>query len=75
MATLAMGAVALWLLGDEASAVRESNRAIEIARRTLQPSSTAMALHFAAMLQGEVFITPFLKTWITTGLVTIAGLT
>ena len=34
----------------------------------------ADAAHFAAMLQGEVFITPFLKTWITTGIVTIAGL-
>jgi predicted ATPase len=50
VATIAMGAVALWLLNDDGDAVRESTRAIEIARQTSQPSSIAMALHFAAML-------------------------
>jgi predicted ATPase len=50
VACLAIGAVALWLLGYPAQAVRRSRQAIELARELSQPNSLALALHFAAML-------------------------
>jgi predicted ATPase/DNA-binding winged helix-turn-helix (wHTH) protein len=50
VATLAFGAIALWLLNraDEAQAAGE--RSLQLARRLQQPSSLALALYFAAML-------------------------
>jgi DNA-binding winged helix-turn-helix (wHTH) protein/tetratricopeptide (TPR) repeat protein len=50
VATQAFGAVALWLLGRPREALEASGRALELARRLDQPSSLAVALHFAAML-------------------------
>jgi DNA-binding winged helix-turn-helix (wHTH) protein len=50
VATAAFGAVALWLLGRADEALGSSERALELARRLNQPSSLAMAVHFAAML-------------------------
>jgi DNA-binding winged helix-turn-helix (wHTH) protein/tetratricopeptide (TPR) repeat protein len=50
VATMAFGAVALCLLGRPEEAVVTSDRAIELARRSGQPSSLALAMHFAAML-------------------------
>jgi predicted ATPase len=47
---LAIGAVALWLLGYPGQAVERSRRAISLARELSQPNSLALALHFAAML-------------------------
>src|SRR5262249_31666856 len=46
----AFGAVALWLLGFPDEARRQSNQAVRLARELAQPSSQALALHFAAML-------------------------
>ena len=45
----AYGAVALWLLGFDDQAERQSDEAIRMSRQ-LSPSSQAVALHFAAML-------------------------
>jgi predicted ATPase len=50
VATLAFGAVALWLLGRADEALAASERSLELARRLDQPSSLALAMHFAAML-------------------------
>jgi DNA-binding winged helix-turn-helix (wHTH) protein/predicted ATPase len=50
VATAAFGAVALWLLGDDDAATAASARSLEWAQRTNQPSTRALALHFAAML-------------------------
>ena len=50
VATMAFGAVALCLLGRPGEAVVTSDRSIELARRSRQPSSLALAMHFAAML-------------------------
>src|SRR6185295_17447432 len=50
VATAAFGAVALWLLGESDAAARASQRSLQWAQRTNQPSSRAIALHFAAML-------------------------
>jgi predicted ATPase len=50
VACLAFGAVALWLLGEEAEALARSRDAVRLAREGLQPSSLALALHFAAVL-------------------------
>ena len=50
VACLAFGAVALWLLGDSREAVAWSRDAVRLAREGCQPSTLALALHFAAML-------------------------
>ena len=50
VACLAFGAVALWLTGDEREAVARSRDAVRLAREGSQPSTVALALHFAAML-------------------------
>jgi predicted ATPase len=50
VATAAFGAVALWLLGDDDASLGASERSLQWAQRTGQPSSRALALHFAAML-------------------------
>jgi predicted ATPase/DNA-binding winged helix-turn-helix (wHTH) protein len=50
VATMAFGAVAQCLRGRPEAAVDTSDRAIELARRSGQPSSLALAMHFAAML-------------------------
>ena len=49
--SLAFGAVALWLLGYPDQAVHRSREAVALARESGQPSSLALALHFAAMLR------------------------
>jgi predicted ATPase len=52
VACLAFGAVGAWLCGedDEQRALTASNRALASARASHQPSSLALALHFAAIL-------------------------
>jgi predicted ATPase len=50
VATTAFGAVALWLTNHEHDALAASRRAIDLATRIAQPSSIALAHHFAAML-------------------------
>jgi DNA-binding winged helix-turn-helix (wHTH) protein/tetratricopeptide (TPR) repeat protein len=50
VATRAFGGVALWLLGRPDEALAASERSLELARRLDQPSSLAVAVHFAAML-------------------------
>ena len=50
VACLAFGAVALWLLGDADAAAARSRDAVHLARDARQPSTLALALHFAAML-------------------------
>jgi tetratricopeptide (TPR) repeat protein len=50
VATLAFGAVALQLMGQEDEALQTSRRALDLARQSNQPSTLALALHFAAML-------------------------
>lgn len=50
VATAAFGALALWITGDEAAALACSERALRLARELSQPSTLALALHFAAML-------------------------
>jgi DNA-binding winged helix-turn-helix (wHTH) protein/predicted ATPase len=50
VATLSFGAIALWLTGRESEAAAASESALALARRHDQPSSLALALHFAAML-------------------------
>jgi predicted ATPase len=50
VACLAFGAVALWLLGEPGEAAARSRDAIRLAREGSQPSTLALALHFAAVL-------------------------
>jgi adenylate cyclase len=50
VATLAFGAVALWLMDREEEALAAAARSVELARRLNQPSSLALASHFTAML-------------------------
>jgi predicted ATPase len=50
VACLAFGAVALWLLGYPDQAVKRSREAVALAEELGQPSTVALALHFAAML-------------------------
>jgi predicted ATPase len=50
VACLAFGAVALWLLGYPEQAVAKSSEATRLSHELSQPSSQALALHFAAML-------------------------
>jgi serine/threonine protein kinase/predicted ATPase len=48
---LAFGAVALWLLGYPDQAVGRSREAVALGGKLGQPSTLALALHFAAMLR------------------------
>ena len=48
---LAFGAVALWLLGYPDQAVQRSREAVALGGESGQPSSLALALHFAAILR------------------------
>jgi len=50
VACKAFGAVALWLLGHPDAAVRVSGDAVRQSHELSQPSSQALALHFAAMV-------------------------
>jgi adenylate cyclase len=50
VATLAFGAVALQLMGQDKEALEASGRALELARESNQPSTLALAMHFSAML-------------------------
>jgi predicted ATPase len=50
VACQAIGAVALWLLGYPDQAERRSREAVALGRELGQPSTLALALHFAAML-------------------------
>jgi predicted ATPase len=50
VACKAFGAVALWLLGHPDSATRKSREAAALAHQLSQPSSEALAFHFAGML-------------------------
>jgi predicted ATPase/DNA-binding winged helix-turn-helix (wHTH) protein len=50
VACRAFGAVALWLLGYPEQAVRVSREASRLSHELVQPSSQALALHFAAMV-------------------------
>jgi predicted ATPase len=51
VACLAIGAVALWLLGYPDQAARRSREAAALGEELGQPSTLALALHFAAMLR------------------------
>src|SRR5262249_51853279 len=51
VACLAFGAVALWLLGYPDQAARRSREAVALSVELGQPSTLALALHFAAMLR------------------------
>ena len=51
VACLAFGAVALWLLGYPDQAVQRSREAVSLGEELCQPSTLALALHFAAMLR------------------------
>ncbi len=51
VACRAFGAVALWLLGYPERAVRVSREAVQLSYQLAQPSSQALALHFAAILR------------------------
>lgn len=51
VATLAFGALALCLIGEVDRAIEMSGEAIGLARELQQPSSLALALQFAAMMQ------------------------
>jgi predicted ATPase len=51
VACRAFGAVALWLLGYPDRAVRVSMEALRLSHELAQPSSQALALHFAAMVR------------------------
>jgi predicted ATPase len=51
VACLAIGAVALWLLGYPDQALQRSHEAVALSRELGQPSTLALALHFAAMLR------------------------
>jgi predicted ATPase/predicted Ser/Thr protein kinase len=50
VACLAFGAVAQWLLGEPKEAAARSRDAVRLAREGSQPSTLALALHFAAVL-------------------------
>jgi adenylate cyclase len=50
VATLAFGAVALWLVGQPQEAEATSHRSVEVARQSGQPSTLALATHFAIVL-------------------------
>jgi hypothetical protein len=50
VATLALGAVALCIIDQPDEALRRSEQALALARKLDQPTTTAFALHFAAML-------------------------
>jgi predicted ATPase len=50
VACRAFGAVALWLTGYPDEARRQSDEAVRLSHELSQPSSQALALHFAAML-------------------------
>jgi DNA-binding winged helix-turn-helix (wHTH) protein/tetratricopeptide (TPR) repeat protein len=50
VATQAFGAVALWQMGRTPEAIEASDRALSLAEQLRQPSSRALAMHFAAML-------------------------
>jgi predicted ATPase len=50
VACKAFGAVALWLLGYPDRAIQKSREAAALAQQLSQPSSEALAFHFAAML-------------------------
>jgi predicted ATPase len=50
VACKAFGAVALWLLGYPDGAAQKSREAVALAQRLSQPSSEALAFHFAGML-------------------------
>ncbi len=50
VACRAFGAVALWLIGHPDQAIRQSDAALRLSHELSQPSSQALALHFAAML-------------------------
>jgi DNA-binding winged helix-turn-helix (wHTH) protein/tetratricopeptide (TPR) repeat protein len=50
VATQAFGSVALWILGRPREALAACERSLDMARQVDQPSSTAVATHFAAML-------------------------
>jgi adenylate cyclase len=50
VATLAFGAVALMLMGQDQEAMMASQHALELAHQSNQPSTSALAMHFAAML-------------------------
>ena len=57
VACRAFGAVAVWLLGEPREALARSRDAVRLARDGSQPSTLALALHFAAMvhqLRGDV---------------------
>jgi predicted ATPase len=51
VACLSFGSVAQWLLGQPDQAVQTSGKAVRLSREQSQPSSLALALHFAAMLR------------------------
>jgi predicted ATPase len=51
VACLAFGGVALWLLGYPEQAAQRSREAVALSEELGQPSTLALALHFAAMLQ------------------------
>ena len=51
VACLAFGAVALWLLGYPDQAVQRSHEAVALGEELGQPTTLALALHFAAMLR------------------------
>jgi adenylate cyclase len=50
VACKAFGGVAFWLLGYPDQAARKSREAVALGNRLSQPSSLALALHFAALL-------------------------
>jgi predicted ATPase len=50
VACRAFGALALWLLGYPDQAVQVSREALRLSHKLTQPSSQALALHFAAMV-------------------------
>ena len=50
VACLAFGAVALWLLGFPEQALARSDQAVRLSHEQSQPSTQALALHFAAIL-------------------------
>ena len=50
VACLAFGAVALWLLGYPDLAAQRSREALALSHELLQPSSQALALHFAGVV-------------------------
>jgi DNA-binding winged helix-turn-helix (wHTH) protein/predicted ATPase len=50
VATLAFGSVALWIIGRTQDASQASEQSLTLAIKLAQPSSQALAMHFAAML-------------------------